>query len=152
LFKQLCSPFNYLHNFFPFPTLETWSNFRSRLGYHTPKVFHVNWFRESSEGKILWPGLAENSRVLKWICERIEGTGKVLKTPIGFVPAKVGGLDIRGLDEKPDLDALLVVKPEEWAQEITNVRNYYESLGDILPPLVKDQIAALEQRLSEATH
>jgi len=129
--------------------LNTWANFRSRLGYNTPKIFYANWFRERREdGKLLWPGFEENSRVLKWICERIEGTGKVHKTPIGYVPATEDGLDVMGLDvTKKDLEALFEVNPSEWLKELSNIKTFYESLGDILPPLLKDQIKTIEERL-----
>jgi phosphoenolpyruvate carboxykinase (GTP) len=74
-----------------------WLEFRKQLGYNAPKIFYVNWFRKDDQGNYLWPGYGENSRVLKWICERVDGTGQAKATPIGYVPT-ARGLDLSGLD------------------------------------------------------
>jgi phosphoenolpyruvate carboxykinase (GTP) len=120
-----------------------WANFRTKLGYNLPKVFVVNWFREH-DGQILWPGFAENSRVLKWIWERIEGTGKVHKTPIGFVPAP-NSLDLMGLElPRTAIETLLRVDSKEWLQEIQSMRNFYKSLGPTLPQFILNALDSLE--------
>jgi len=117
---------------------------RARL----PKVFFVNWFRKSPEGKWLWPGYGENSRVLKWICERVEGKGKAVESPIGWLPAD-GALDLRGLSLSPDdLKLLLSVEPEAWKKEIEDATSYFNKFGDKLPAKLRLQLADLDQRLS----
>src|SRR5699024_10618858 len=83
-----------------------------------PKIFYVNWFRRDDDGGFLWPGFSENSRVLKWAIERIEGTADAVETPIGFVPAP-GSLDLDGLQTtEEDVTAALRVDPDEWREEI----------------------------------
>jgi phosphoenolpyruvate carboxykinase (GTP) len=129
--------------------LNTWASFRSKLGYNTPKIFGVNWFREKS-GQLLWPGLEENSRVLKWICQRLEGNGQVKKTPIGFVPS-TNGLDVAGLGiSKESLEALHEVNPKEWLEELDRIQKFYSDLNLSLPPLLQDQVKALKESLATA--
>ncbi len=114
-----------------------------------PKLFYVNWFRKSDDGKWLWPGFGENSRVLKWIVERVSGTGKAVKTPIGYMPAK-DDLYLDGLDvSDKDMDELLSVNKEEWKQEAASIRSYYATLGEKLPKELASQLDALEKRLNE---
>ncbi|MEI6075217.1 MAG: phosphoenolpyruvate carboxykinase (GTP) [Verrucomicrobiota bacterium] len=116
---------------------------RSKL----PKVYFVNWFRRSDEGKFLWPGYGDNSRVLKWICERVEGTGKSVTTPIGNLPAP-GALDLAGLKlPAGNIEELLKVDLPGWKNEIADVAANYAKLGDKLPQALKDQLASLSQRI-----
>jgi len=116
---------------------------RSKL----PKVFFVNWFRKNADGKWLWPGYGDNSRVLKWICERVEGTGKAVKTPIGNLPTE-DAIDISGLAmDKNDMKALLAVDPAGWKAEADDIGGYYAKLGDRLPEALKQELASLKQRL-----
>ena len=116
---------------------------RSKL----PKVFFVNWFRKSPEGKWLWPGYGDNSRVLKWICERVEGTGKAVKTPIGNLPTE-DGLDLTGLKTtKEDIKQLLSVDPEGWKNELADISAYYAKFGDKLPAALQKELDGLKQRL-----
>jgi phosphoenolpyruvate carboxykinase (GTP) len=113
-----------------------------------PKVFFVNWFRKSPEGKWLWPGYGENSRVLKWICERVEGTGKAVKTPIGYLPAE-DGLDVSGLKiGKDEIKALLSVDVEGWKKEAEDIAGYYAKFGDRLPKALQKELDGLKQRLN----
>jgi phosphoenolpyruvate carboxykinase (GTP) len=110
-------------------------------------VFFVNWFRKSPEGKWLWPGYGDNSRVLKWICERIDGTGKAVKTPIGYLPTE-DGLDISGLKITPEeIKQLLAVDPEGWKNEIADINTNYDKFGTHLPAALKQELAGLKQRL-----
>jgi phosphoenolpyruvate carboxykinase (GTP) len=112
-----------------------------------PKIFYVNWFRKTSDGKWLWPGYGENSRVLKWICERIDGTGKALETPIGYVPAP-GAIDLSGLDVSDhDMAELLKVDVKAWLDEVQSIKKHYDQFGDRLPQGLRDELNALEQRL-----
>jgi phosphoenolpyruvate carboxykinase (GTP) len=116
---------------------------RSKL----PKVFFVNWFRKDETGKWLWPGFGENSRVLKWICERVDGTGKAEKSAIGNVPTK-DALDLSGLDiPDEDLEQLLEVDAKGWKKEAEGIGDYYQKLGGV-PSALQAQLDALKQRLS----
>jgi phosphoenolpyruvate carboxykinase (GTP) len=115
-----------------------------------PKLFYVNWFRKSPEGKWLWPGFGENSRVLAWIFDRVAGTAEAVETPVGLVPA-VGGIDTDGLDMAPDdMAELLRVDPEEWRAEAPSIEEHYASLGERLPIELRDELQALEKRLAAA--
>jgi phosphoenolpyruvate carboxykinase (GTP) len=114
-----------------------------------PKVFYVNWFRKTPDGKWLWPGYGENSRVLKWIFERIEGTGKAVETPIGYLPAP-GAIDTSGLNiSDKDMAELLKVDVNEWLTEVESIKKHYSRFGNRLPKGLKDELSALEQRLLE---
>ena len=116
---------------------------RSKL----PKVFFVNWFRKNADGKWLWPGYGDNSRVLKWICERVEGTGKCVKTPIGNLPAE-DAIDTSGLKmDAADMKALLAVDPAGWKAEADDIGAYYDKLGAKVPAALKQELAGLKQRL-----
>jgi phosphoenolpyruvate carboxykinase (GTP) len=119
---------------------------RSKL----PKLFFVNWFRKDDTGRWLWPGFGENSRVLKWICQRIDGTGKAVETPIGYLPTE-DALDMTGLPmDQADLQTLLEVDIEGWKREIEDVAKSYEQLGDRLPKALSQQLADLRSRLNKA--
>jgi phosphoenolpyruvate carboxykinase (GTP) len=116
-----------------------------------PKIFYVNWFRKSRDGKWLWPGYGENSRVLKWVFERCEGTGAAVETPIGYLPP-VDGLDLRGLDvPRSDVEELLRVEPEKWLKEVEMIREHYAKFGKKLPRKLLDELSALEKRLRAAS-
>jgi phosphoenolpyruvate carboxykinase (GTP) len=112
-----------------------------------PKIFYVNWFRRDADGGFLWPGVGENSRVLKWIVERVEGTGGAVDTPIGQVPT-VDALDLTGLDMDPaDVEAVLRVDVDEWKAEIPQVTEWFEKFGDKLPGVLWAELDALKARL-----
>lgn len=115
-----------------------------------PKIFYVNWFRKDADGGWLWPGFGENSRVLKWIVERVAGKGEVVETPIGYLPAS-GAIDTSGLDTSDEqMEELLNVDVEEWLNEIASIREHYERFGDRLPTVLSDELAALEARLRDS--
>ena len=115
-----------------------------------PKVFYVNWFRRNDEGGFLWPGFGENSRVLKWIVERLDGRGSAVETPIGRVPTP-DALDLTGLDLSPaDVEAVLRVDKDEWAAELPQVTEWFEKFGDKLPAVLWSELDALRARLNAA--
>ena len=115
-----------------------------------PKIFFTNWFRKSADGKWLWPGYGDNSRVLKWICQRVEGRGAAVATPIGNVPAP-GAIDTTGLNiPAADLQELLRVDLEGWKREIEDVAKSYEKLGTRLPAALAKQLENLRARLNQA--
>jgi phosphoenolpyruvate carboxykinase (GTP) len=112
-----------------------------------PRIFYVNWFRRDDEGRFLWPGFGENSRVLKWITERIEGRGGAIDTPIGYVPTP-DALDVSGLDITTDqLERLLHVDRAEWTAEIPQVTDWFQKFGDKLPGVLWAELDALKARL-----
>ncbi len=114
-----------------------------------PRIFYVNWFRKDENGGWLWPGFGENSRVLKWIVERINGKTEAIETPIGFVPAK-DAIDTSELDvTEGQIDELLHVDTEEWLKEIASIREHYERFEDRLPKALSDELDALEARLKQ---
>jgi phosphoenolpyruvate carboxykinase (GTP) len=116
---------------------------RSKL----PKVFFVNWFRRGADGKFLWPGYGENCRVLKWICERVEGTAKAQTTPIGNIPSR-DALDLSGLGmHDEDIEQLLAVDLAGWKKEIDDVAANYAKFGDKLPKALNDQLDSLKRRI-----
>lgn len=113
-----------------------------------PKIFYVNWFRKDKDGRWLWPGFGENSRVLKWIVERVNGEGKAVKTPIGYMPT-VDAIDIEGLDVPvEDMKELLTVNKEGWLREVESIKKHYDNYGEKLPKELIAQLHALEERLS----
>ncbi len=124
-----------------------WLKMGEKGGDKMPKIFYVNWFRKSPEGKFLWPGFAENSRVLKWIFERCNGTTDAADTPIGKVPTQ-DALDTNGLDvAQADLEELLKVDTNGWKEELPLIKEHFAIFGDKLPSGLKDELDALEKRL-----
>lgn len=124
-----------------------WFDMGDKLGSKAPKIFYVNWFRKSREGKWLWPGFGENSRALKWMCERVDGKAKAQKTPIGFVPNE-SDLDLRGLSlPQENLKELLRVDPEAWKAEIPKMEKFFSQFGDRLPKRLRNQFEDLRKRL-----
>jgi phosphoenolpyruvate carboxykinase (GTP) len=124
-----------------------WLDMGNKPGAKMPKVFYVNWFRKSPEGKWLWPGFGENSRILKWVCDRVDGKGDVVETAIGNLPA-IDSLDLDGLDmPAEDLKQLLAVDNAEWLAVIPAMRDHYAKFGDKLPKELAGELDALEARL-----
>jgi phosphoenolpyruvate carboxykinase (GTP) len=112
-----------------------------------PRIFYVNWFRRGEDGRFLWPGFGENSRVLKWAVERIEGTAPATETPIGYVPT-ADDLDLDGLDVPlADIEAALTVDVEEWKAELPLIEEWFEKVGERLPTSMRDELEALKLRL-----
>jgi phosphoenolpyruvate carboxykinase (GTP) len=115
-----------------------------------PKIYYVNWFRKDPKGKWLWPGFGENSRVLKWIVDRLEGRAEGVETPIGRLPQREE-LDLDGLDiSGADLDHLLSVDTEVWKQEAGLIPEFFEQFGEHLPKALAEEHAHLVERLEKA--
>jgi phosphoenolpyruvate carboxykinase (GTP) len=113
-----------------------------------PQVFTVNWFRRGADGRYLWPGFGENARVLRWVVERIEGTTPAVETPAGAVPTP-DALDLSGLSvTRDDLEAALAVDPAEWRTEVTQVTEWFTSLGERVPGALWAELDALKARLA----
>ena len=120
---------------------------RATSAENLPRIYYVNWFRKDAAGRWLWPGYGENSRVLKWIVERLDGRADGVETPIGIVPAK-GALDTAGLDiSGADLDVLLSVDAGTWKQEAALMPAHFEQFGDHLPKELWEEYQALLDRL-----
>ncbi len=112
-----------------------------------PKIFYVNWFRRGEDKRFLWPGFGENSRVLKWAIERLEGKAAAVETPIGYVPT-AADLDLEGLDaSREDIEASLKVDVDEWRAEIPLVEEWFAKIGEKVPTTLRDELASLKQRL-----
>ncbi|CAB4918827.1 unannotated protein [freshwater metagenome] len=124
-----------------------WLKVGEEAGAKLPKIFYVNWFRKDDDGRFLWPGFGENSRVLEWIFRRCDGEGEVVETPIGYVPAE-GDLNVEGLDmDDADLRQLLSVDADAVRAELPQVREHLDRFGVSLPSTLRDELAALESRL-----
>jgi phosphoenolpyruvate carboxykinase (GTP) len=127
-----------------------WLKIAERKGAKLPRIYFVNWFRKDQHGKFIWPGFGDNARVLKWICERLDGKAEARETPIGFVPTRTA-LDTSGLKISDEaMDTLLGVDLDVWAEEASLVTPHYEKFGDRLPQRLWDELAALIERLSDA--
>jgi phosphoenolpyruvate carboxykinase (GTP) len=113
-----------------------------------PRIFYVNWFRRGDDGRFLWPGFGENSRVLKWVFERVSGQADAVETAIGYLPAP-GALDTHGLDvPEEDLTELTSVDVEGWRAAVPQIEQHYAMFGDHLPGQLRDELADLEKRLA----
>ncbi|MDH5278189.1 MAG: phosphoenolpyruvate carboxykinase (GTP) [Actinomycetota bacterium] len=115
-----------------------------------PRIFQVNWFRKGADGKFLWPGFGDNSRVLDWVIRRLEGSADARETPIGRLPVD-GDLNVDGLDLTPEqLAELFSVEPKTWLDEAELTAQYYEQFGSHVPDELRAQLAAMRARLEAA--
>jgi len=113
-----------------------------------PQIFFVNWFRRDNDGRFLWPGYGENSRVLKWIFERLNGKADAQKTAIGFLPA-TDSLDIDGLNiNTADLEAITSLDTDGWREAVPQIREHFAIFGDRLPAKLHDSLNSLESALA----
>ena len=125
-----------------------WLDIGKKAGAKLPKIFCVNWFRKTPEGKWLWPGYGDNARVLKWVFERCEGKGDAVETQIGYLPT-VEAIDISGTDvTKEDMEMLLTVDVEGWKTELETINEHYKKF-EKLPVVLEEQRKALADRLSK---
>ena len=126
-----------------------WLDIGQHAGADLPKLFWVNWFRKGDDGSYLWPGFGENSRVLKWVVERVAGAPNAIDTPIGRVPAP-GSLDTDGLSIDEDtLAELLQVDVNSWRTEVPQLEEHYATIGATLPQSLRDKLQDLEKRLAQ---
>ncbi len=124
-----------------------WLDMGDRLEDKAPKIFYVNWFRKSDDGKFLWPGFSDNSRALKWMCERIDGKISAMKTPIGLLPED-GDVDLSGINiSHDDMRELMRVDIDAWKAEIPNIEQHFLTFGDRLPDRLKKQLQEFIMRL-----
>ncbi|MGD9938628.1 MAG: phosphoenolpyruvate carboxykinase (GTP) [Clostridia bacterium] len=124
-----------------------WLRMGERTGVVHPKFYYVNWFRKGPDGKFLWPGFGENSRILKWIFERCDGTAEARETAIGNVPT-TEALDLDGLDlPQATMDELLAVREEEWLTDLPGLRIFYGSFDEGFPEELMKKLVWIERRL-----
>ena len=113
-----------------------------------PKIFHVNWFRQGSDGKFLWPGFGDNLRVLSWMLDRVAGRAGAKETAIGNLP-RPEDLNLAGLDIKSEVvEELLSVKQEAWRKELHDIRQYLAEFGSRTPGQLYSELEEVEERLS----
>ena len=131
--------------------LQHWIDMGEKGGDKMPKIFYVNWFRKNDDGKFLWPGFGDNSRVLKWIVDRLEGRVEADNTIVGQT-ARVEDLDLTGLEgyTEDDVKAALAVHKADWERELPDLDAWFEKLGPKVPQEVHDEYEALKQRIAEA--
>ncbi len=128
--------------------MQHWFDMGETLGDKAPRCFYVNWFRKTDDGKWLWPGFGENSRVLKWMCDRVEGKVGARETPIGLMPID-GELDIEGLDlPAEDWAELMKVDTELYKKTVIDCETFLQKFGDKLPVQITEQLEGLKKRLS----
>jgi len=112
-----------------------------------PKIFMVNWFRKDEKGRFMWPGFRENSRVLKWMIDRIEGRSTGRETPLGVIP-EYQEFELDGLDfDREGFERLFTLDPADWEKEVQEVESFYKDFGERLPGELKKQLESLKQGL-----
>ncbi|MBI5641261.1 MAG: phosphoenolpyruvate carboxykinase (GTP) [Nitrospirae bacterium] len=124
-----------------------WLDMGERLGSKAPRIFYVNWFRKNQDGKFLWPGFSDNSRVLKWMCERVDNKTGARKSPIGLLPLE-GALDLSCLSMgSEDMRELMSVDTAEWKAEIPDIEAHFAMFGKRLPQRLRKQLKDFSERL-----
>jgi phosphoenolpyruvate carboxykinase (GTP) len=127
--------------------IEHWLKIGKTEGAQLPKIFYVNWFRKDERGNFMWPGFGENSRVLEWVCRRLNGEVEAIETPLGFVP-RAEDLNVEGLKlDSETLEKLLTVDTELVKSELPQVKEFLGGLGERLPEEMNQQVAKLEEKL-----
>ncbi len=130
--------------------IKHWLNIRKKTNIENlPKIFFVNWFRKNEKDQFIWPGFADNIRVLKWIFERVENEVEAKKTPIGFIP-KIKDLDLSNLKiSNEEMEKLFEIDPKLWINEAEKLENYFSMFGSRLPQEITNQINSLKERLTK---
>ncbi len=124
-----------------------WLEMGEKLGDKAPKIFQVNWFRKGADGRFLWPGFGDNSRVIDWIIRSVEGEVEGQRTAIGTVPAE-GELNIAGIEQvEADLEELFAIDPASWLAECDLTEEFFARFGDRLPETLANELRELRQRL-----
>ena len=127
-----------------------WLDMGKKGGDRMPSIFLVNWFRRGEDGRFLWPGFGENSRVLKWVIDRIEGNVEAEESVVGYT-ARAEDLDLDGLDTPiEDVREALTADPELWKEDVADSRRYLEGLGSRIPQEIFDQLKKLDERIHAA--
>ena len=127
-----------------------WLAMGSRIK-HPPAIFHVNWFRTDQDGNFLWPGFGENIRVLRWILDRVNGKGKAVETPIGFLPS-VDALELDGLKlSASTMGELLSIDPDAWSNELADQGKFFEQFGERLPKEIRQEHEKLVKRFNRVS-
>jgi phosphoenolpyruvate carboxykinase (GTP) len=127
-----------------------WLQIGRKAGAVLPRIYLVNWFRKNAEGKFMWPGFGDNSRVIEWIFGRCSGEDDAVATPIGLLPAP-GALDTGGLAiSDADLSALLSVDPAAWVDEAAAIEEHYARFGSKLPTALAARLERMKQGLASA--
>ena len=126
-----------------------WLTFAEKYGESAlPKIFYVNWFRKGDDGRWLWPGYGENSRVLEWVFDRSAGRGDAIDTPIGYVPT-ADAIDVSGLNvSTQDMAELLAVNEEDWRHEVPLIREHFAQFKDRTPERLNELVTELESALN----
>ncbi|GAA1726499.1 phosphoenolpyruvate carboxykinase (GTP) [Microbacterium paludicola] len=120
------------------------------LASELPKVYQVNWFRRGADGRFLWPGFGDNSRVIDWIVRRLQGEAEAVVTPIGLIPAP-GSLNLDGIDvSRQDLDELFAIDVDAWLEEADLTEEFYDLFGESTPAELRTQLQELRTRLQTA--
>ena len=128
-----------------------WLDMGEKGGDRMPEIFLVNWFRRGDDDRFLWPGFGDNSRVLKWVIDRIEGKVDADETVVGYT-ARAEDLDLTGLDTPiEDVREALTADPELWKEDVADSRRYLEGLGSRVPQEIFDQLKKLDERIHAAT-
>ncbi|OLL13304.1 phosphoenolpyruvate carboxykinase [Actinomyces oris] len=127
-----------------------WLEMQEKLGDKFPKVYQVNWFRKDENGKFIWPGYGDNSRVLDWIVRRASGEVEAIDGVTGRYP-KFEDFNLEGLDlGEEEWAKMYDIDPEAWAAEMDDTEEYYKQFGDKLPEAIKEQLAKFRERIAEA--
>lgn len=130
--------------------LQHWLDMEKNPKNQLPKIYHVNWFRRDENGGFLWPGFGENSRVLKWIWERLDGKDVAQDSPLGYVP-KSGSIDMNGLNEEVNFDELMSIPKDYWLEQLDDLKKHYdEQFGEDLPQEIWDEYHTLKSRIEQS--
>lgn len=129
--------------------LSHWLSMENQPNAKLPRIFHVNWFRKNADGKFIWPGFGENSRVLDWICRRVSGEDVAQESAIGFIP-KEGTINMEGVDEPVDMKELFHLPKDFWQKETEEIQTYFDDqLPQDLPAEINNELNALKERVNK---